>query len=94
MYATIRTYTGAGDLLAALTRNQDSVRSLMSAVPGFRSYYFIATPDGDGSSITVCDDEAGTGESNRVAAAWIAENLPGLSMAPPVISAGEVAVAF
>lgn len=94
MYATIRTYTGAGDLIAALTREQDSVKSQMSAVPGFRAYYFVATSDGGGTSVTVCDDQAGTEESNRVAAAWIAANLPGLSIAPPAVSAGEVAVTF
>jgi hypothetical protein len=31
---------------------------------------------------------------NSAAAAWIAENLPDLSIAPPEISAGEVIIAF
>jgi hypothetical protein len=94
MYATIRIYAGKSDLGAELQRNQESVKSLIGAVPGFQGYYFIATSDGGGASITVCDDQAGAEESNRTAAAWIAENLPGMSIAPPAISAGEVVIAF
>jgi hypothetical protein len=93
MYATNRVYAGNSELGDELVRHQESVRSAMSAVPGFRAYYFVATADG-GASITVCDDQAGAEASNRAAAAWIAENLPGLSVAPPAISAGEVIVAF
>ena len=66
----------------------------MSAVTGFQAYYFVALSDGGSASFTVCDDQAGAEESTRVAAAWIAENLPGVSIAPPAISAGEVIVAF
>jgi hypothetical protein len=94
MYATIRIYSGKNELGAELQRNEDSVKSAIGAVPGFKSYYFLATADGGGASVTVCDDQAGAEESNRAAAAWIAENLPGLSIAAPAISAGEVILAF
>ena len=94
MYATIRVYTGKSDLVEELRRNEAAVTSLIGAVPGFRAYYLVATAEGGGASITVCDDQAGADESNRVAAAWIAQNLPGLSTAPPAITAGEVAIAF
>jgi hypothetical protein len=65
----------------------------MSVVPGFQAYYFVATADG-GTSITVCDDQAGAEASNRAAAAWIKENLPDLQVAPPAITTGEVIVTF
>ena len=94
MYATIRVYPGKSELAAELRRNQESVKSTMSAVPGFHAYYFVDTPDGGGASITVCDDQAGAEASNKVAADWIRANLPGLSIAPPAISAGEVVLAF
>lgn len=94
MYATIRIYAGKSDLGAELRSNQESVKSLISAVPGFKAYYFVATSDGGGASITVCDDQAGAEESNRTAAAWITENLPDLSIASPAISAGEVIISF
>ena len=94
MYATIRIYAGKSELSDELRRNQESVKSAIGAVPGFQAYYFVATSDGGGASITVCDDQAGAEESNRAASAWIAENLPGLSIAPPAVSAGEVIIAF
>ena len=94
MYATVRVYAGKNDLVARMLEHQESVQSAISAVAGFHAYYIVATSDGGAASITVCDDQAGAEESNRAAAAWIAENLPGLSIAAPTISAGEVAISF
>jgi uncharacterized protein YmfQ (DUF2313 family) len=94
MYTTIRVYSGSSELGAELQRKQDSVKRAISAVPGFQAYYWVATADGGGASVTVCDDQAGAEASNAAAAAWIPENLPGLSVAPPTISAGEVLIAF
>ena len=92
MHATIRRYADNA-LAAPLRENEASVRNLMSAISGFRAYYFVETPEG-GVSVTVCDDEAGTTESNGVAAAWIRENMPDLATSPPTISAGDVAISF
>ena len=94
MYATIRMYQGANELVAELRDKQESVKSAISAVPGFQNYYFVDTGDGGGASVTVCNDQAGADASTRAAAAWISENLPGLSIAPPAISAGAVVIAF
>ena len=94
MYATVRVYPSKSQLAAELRANEESVKGVISAVPGFQAYYFVDTPDGGGASITVCDDQAGAEASNRAAAAWIAENLAGQSIAPPTISAGEVVIAF
>jgi len=94
MYTTVRTYAGPNDLIAGMLEHEESVKSAISAVQGFRSYAIVATGDGGAVSITTCDDQAGAEESNRAAAAWISGNLPGLSIAPPAISAGEVAISF
>ena len=94
MYATVRVYAGRNDLIAGMVKHEDSVKSAIGAVPGFRSYYIVETPEGGAASITVCNDQAGAEESNRRAAAWITENLPGLSIPPPSISAGKVAISF
>ena len=94
MYATIRVYPGKSELAGELRRSRESVESAMSAVPGFKAYYFIDTPDGGGASITVCDDQTGAEASNKVAADWIRANLPDMSIAAPAISAGEVVLAF
>jgi hypothetical protein len=94
MYASIRSYADNSELGAALSAHQGSVKSVMSAVPGFQAYYFVSTSDGGATSFTVCDDQAGAEASNRAAAGWIAENLPNLSTTPPAISAGEVVISF
>ena len=92
MYATIRKYSGS-ELATALIDHEDAVKSLLSAVPGFRAYYLVDTPDGT-TTVTVCDDQAGVEESNRVAAEWVRENLADLAIAAPTISAGEVKIGF
>ncbi|MCP9485119.1 MAG: hypothetical protein MSC30_04615 [Gaiellaceae bacterium MAG52_C11] len=88
MFATIRTYS-SNDLADALIDNESEVKRIISEIDGFKAYYLVRTADGT-ASISVYEDEAGTEESNRVAAAWIAENLPDLTVASPQISAGEV----
>ncbi len=88
MYATVRTYSG-NDLADAIVGNESEVKRIISEIDGFKAYYLVRTADGT-ATISVYEDEAGAEESNRVAAAWIAENLPDLKIASPQISAGEV----
>jgi hypothetical protein len=90
MHATIRRYASRelADQLAART---DEVESLMSQVPGLRSYHLMRTEDGC-ASITVCEDQAGTDESSRIAGAWIRENLPNVAQTSPDVSTGDVIV--
>lgn len=90
MHATLRWYPDAslGDALAA---RADDIRSVIGEVDGFRAYYLVKGDQGT-ISITVCDDEAGTSASNRVAAEWLRENLPDLSVGAPNIAAGDVLI--
>jgi hypothetical protein len=90
MHATIRRYASS-ELADQLAAHSDDVESLMSDVHGLRSYHLIRTEDGC-ASITVCDDQAGTDESTRIAGNWIRENLPNLAQTAPEISSGEVIV--
>ena len=89
MHAIVRSYSGSGarDLFGVLEDRKDEVESLIRAVPGFIGYTLIRTDDG-GTSITVCQDKAGTDESLRLARNWIAENAGDLSVDPPSISEG------
>jgi len=48
--------------------------------------------DGGTVSVTVCDDQAGAEESNRVASDWLKTNMPELGGATPGVSAGEVLI--
>ena len=66
MHATMRYYHGNAELADQLAARSDEVQSLLRAVDGFRSYYMVRLDDAT-VSITICDDEAGTTESTRVA---------------------------
>ena len=89
MHATMRYYAGNTGLADELAGRGDEVRSLMVGVPGFQAYYLVKLDDAT-VTITVCDDEAGTAESTRVAAEWIKENMPDLTASPPMVSSGTV----
>jgi heme-degrading monooxygenase HmoA len=91
MYGTIRIYSGASELADALVENQSDVKRLVSEIDGFQAYYLMRTADG-AASITVYDSEAGAQESNNVARAWLAENLPDMSISAPQVAAGEVVI--
>lgn len=92
MYATVRSYSGSQQLGDELVKREDEVKSLVSGISGFRAYYLLKTSEGDVTSVTVYDDQAGAEESNQVAANWIKENLSDMSVSPPEVSAGEVVI--
>jgi len=94
MYATVRSYAASGGLADALVENESAIRDLIAGIDGFRAYYFVRGEGDASASVSVFDDRSGAEESNRVAAGWIAENLPGLSISAPAVTAGEVAVSF
>jgi hypothetical protein len=93
MYATIRRYENNPDLADRLAARSDDIRTLMSAVGGFRAYHLLRSNEGT-ASITVCDDQAGTDETNRLAASWLQENMPDAVSAAPQVTAGEVVIDF
>jgi hypothetical protein len=85
----MRYYAGNSDLADRLATRSDEIRSVISEVPGFQAYYLVKLDDAT-VSITVCDDEAGTAESTRVAAEWLRENMPELGGSAPMVSSGTV----
>ena len=89
MYATIRWYGGNTELAGQLAARADDVKSVINSIAGFQAYYLVRV-DGGTVSISVFDAEAGADESNRVAAAWMRDNMPEVSVEAPAISAGEV----
>ena len=70
-----------------VTRRKD-FEALIRGVEGFRAYYLVKTAE-RGASISVFDNEAGTTESNKRAAAYIKENLDGVAAGPPEIIEGQ-----
>lgn len=91
MHATVRVYTGNAGLADALVENESEVRRIVSGIEGFHAYYLVKTADG-AASVSVYENESGSEESNRAAAAWIKENLPDLTGASPEVSTGEVVI--
>jgi hypothetical protein len=94
MHATIRQYRGSGtkELFDALEQREPEVRELISTVPGFVSYTAFRNGD-DGTTVTVCRDKAGTDESTRRAAGWVAETLK-VSIGAPSVTEGDASLQF
>jgi hypothetical protein len=93
MYASIRTYAGNRDLADTLAEHEGEIRPVIAGINGFKAYYLVKSGDAT-TSISVFEDQTGAEESNRAAAAWLAENLPDLGVAPPQVTAGEVIIGF
>ncbi len=91
MWASVRRYAANPELAEALAARGDEIKGVISAVPGFVSYYLIH--DGsDTVSITVAQDQAGVDRSNEVAAAWMREHASEVPASAPQITEGEVLI--
>ena len=88
----MRWYQGAKALSDAIAAKPGDVEKLLRGVPGFISYYAISGGD-TFTSVTVCQDKAGTDESTRRAAAWVKENVKG-TINPPMINEGDTLISF
>jgi hypothetical protein len=93
-YVVIRSWSGQGAsaLFDLLVQRESEVKDLISGVPGFVSYAAIRTSDG-GTTVTICQDKAGTDESTRRAAQWVKDNSTE-TVQPPVITEGEAFIQF
>jgi hypothetical protein len=67
MYAVIRRYAAGTGVFDTVVQREQEVRDLLTGVPGFVAYYVVRSTNAD-ASITICQDQAGTTESTRVAA--------------------------
>jgi hypothetical protein len=94
MYAVVRSYTGPGasEVFDLLGQREAEVKSLIGGVPGFVSYVAFRSGDG-GSTVTVCEDQAGTDETSRRAAEFVKENVS-TTGSPPVITGGSTVLQF
>lgn len=89
MYTVIRQYTG-NDIRSVIQQNEASLREMMTGIPGFRGYYMVDSGKGELATITVCEDKAGTEESNRRAADWVKQHVPAsANLSKPKIMEGE-----
>jgi hypothetical protein len=93
MYVVARRYANASALADAMAKRSGEVEELIRGVPGFVAYY--ALRDGDAvTTVTVCQDRAGTQESTRRAGEWVRANLAGTSVGAPMVTEGESFIEF
>lgn len=92
MYATVRIYDAAAGLADAVADNRAEILALFEEIPGFRGYHIVKTGPESAVSITIFDDQAGAEASNQAARDWITSNLAGVSISPPQVLAGDVAM--
>jgi heme-degrading monooxygenase HmoA len=93
MHAVIRHYRGNAALADALVERSGEVEELIRGVDGFVAYYLVKTSDGT-ASISVFEDQAGTDESTRLAAAFVKENVASVAGDPPEVLEGETVIHF
>jgi hypothetical protein len=93
-HTIIRRYEGEGasELFDLIEERADDVRERISSVPGFVSYTAFRA-DGGGTTVTVCEDKAGTDESSTRAAAWVSENAS-FAVASPAVTEGDSMMEF
>ena len=94
MYVVVRSYSGEGasELFDLIEQREADVKELISGVPGFVSYAAFRSGDG-GTTVTVCQDKAGTDESSQRAAAWVKDNATG-AVSPPEVTEGSAFLEF
>lgn len=93
MFTTLRIYTGMPGVAPRIAAKKDAVEKLFRGVHGFAGYRLISTADGF-ASVTICETKDGCDESARVAAAWLRENLPDVTVHPPHVITGESLISF
>jgi len=94
VYATLRQYRNAPGLVNGVVAGEDSIRTLLQDIDGFRAYYLLRTSGSGAISISIYDDRLGTEASTAAARGWLVANVPAAAAFPPVVSKGEVAVHF
>jgi hypothetical protein len=93
MYSVMRHYQGQPQLAAELKKHAKDIEKLISAVPGFTAYYLVHNAEGC-TTITLCETRKGCDESTKLAADWLQKNVTNLKVTAPLVSYGDVSVAF
>lgn len=93
MYSSIRRYkTSPGAAGELAQRVKEGFVPIISQAPGFLAYYLVDAGNDVVATVSVFEAQSGAEESNRMAAAWVKENIAALLPNPPEITAGAVTV--
>jgi hypothetical protein len=78
-----------------MTEKSGEVERVIAATPGFVQYHAVRSGEAL-TTITICQDKAGTDESSRRAAAWVKQNLSAdiVKQLTPEITEGEPFIEF
>ncbi len=93
MHTVVRNYRSNAELADELVKRSGDVEELIRGVEGFVAYYLVKTSNGT-ASISVFEDEAGTQESTRRAAAFVKQHVASVAGAPPEVIEGETVIHF
>ena len=89
-YVAVRRYEGVTDVAEAARMVQTGFVPLIHKIHGFVAYYWVDAGGGVMVSTSIFHDQAGEEESNKIAKAWVTENLAKVFPNPPQITAGKV----
>lgn len=90
MYLTAKRYEGVIDLKQVGQRMSDGLATMISALPGFVSFYCAEAEENVMVTTSVFETQDSAEESDRRATVWASENLGFLVPNPPQITSGEV----
>lgn len=93
MHTVVRHYKGNSKIIDEIAQRSKDVEAIIRGIPGFVAYHAVKTADG-GFTVSVYEDEAGTEESVRRAAAYVKENLASVATEPPEVFKGESVLHF
>jgi quinol monooxygenase YgiN len=91
VHVVIRKYTASPEYVDEARATLDRLEQTMRSLPGFVAYYFVETDDGI-TTITVTEDETGTGKSMGMAESWIKEETPIHSPSAPEVTQGSALI--
>ncbi len=93
MYTAIRQYKTNPGAAAEIGRLvEEGFLPIISKAPGFVAYYALDTGNDTVVSVSVFQNQAGSEESNRLAADWVKQNIASLFAGPPEVIDGEIIV--
>lgn len=92
MYAAVRQYRSKPGQADQLAERVKELVPVISGVPGFMGYYVIYAPDDIVTAISIFNRVEEAEESNRLALAWVADNLAEYFAGEASATAGPVIV--
>jgi quinol monooxygenase YgiN len=92
MYAAIRQVKAKPGTADALAERVKDLIPIISGVSGFMGYYVVYAPDDTVTAISIFNTVAEAEESNRLALAWVEDNLGPLVAGQAMATAGPVIV--